>query len=165
MKIFGIKKTYFRLVVTIFGIKLSFKTYQNPYLNKFVTIGTNCFTRLILTKMGVKPRKKDGELSCPFDLCLAPIASVEQLLKNKFDDFFENIEYDKENLIWKNTKYNIVFPHDYLLENKEEFIKRYQLRYENLKYIMKNTSLPICISVIYLDDFNINVINSIYNFY
>ena len=45
---------------------------------EIVSLGVNCLPRTILTRHGIKPRKADGELSCPFDL----------VFKNKISQIF-----------------------------------------------------------------------------
>ena len=133
MKIFRLKHSYTYTELIIFGIKIS---HKQKMLNKFISLGNNCLPRRKLTEYGIKPLKKQGELSCPFDLCVTPIESVKQILENDFSDYFDNLQFDEEKKCWKNTKYNITFLHDNL--SKEDFVKRYKQRIKNFRQITAN---------------------------
>ena len=130
MKIFKLKHMYNYNEVTLFGIKIS---YRYKMLNKFISLGTNCFPRVKLKQYGIKPSKAQGELSCPFDLCVTPIEAVKKILENDFSDYFDDLQFDEEKKCWKNTKYNILYIHDDL--TKKDFIERYKQRIENFRQI------------------------------
>ena len=59
---------------------------------KIVPLGCNCLVRTVLTRGGVKPSKKDGELSYPFDLVSHSLPNIIKYLKDDFygytDDLF-----------------------------------------------------------------------------
>lgn len=167
MKLFTYRKTHFRLYITLLpagrgGGKLSFKLPVKPFSNRFVPIGTNCFTRMTLTKFGLKKRKKQGELSFPFDLCISPLASVAKVLKNDFKDFYDDIIYSPISPKWTNKKYGFRFLHDEDFDSREQFIERYNNRIANFRNVMQNVQNPICISVVYFEKFKAETLNSIY---
>lgn len=145
MKILRFKKIYNYTELLLFGIKISHKSKKE--LNKYISLGTNCFPRMKLNQFQIKPSKEHGELSCPFDLCQTPIESVKAILENDFEDYFQDLYFDEERKIWKNKKYNINYLHDNL--NKEEFIKRYKQRIENFRNIAKTKKNLVFIQVLF----------------
>lgn len=130
MKIFRFQHTYTYTEVILMGIKIS---HHHKILNKYISLGTNCFPRMKLNQHKIKPSKNQGELSCPFDLCVTPVESVRAVLENDFADYFDDLQFDDERKIWKNVKYNINYLHDDL--NREDFIKRYEKRIKNFRQI------------------------------
>ncbi len=106
---------------------------------KIISLGRNCFSRRILTENGIKPAKSEGELSLPFDLCVTPINSVIEIIKNNFADYFDDLEYNYNQCSWYNKKYNIFYNHDRDCDedNKEKLIERYKNRIENFRKIIK----------------------------
>ena len=131
MKIFRLKHFYTYTELILFGIKISHK--HKKALNKFISLGTNCFPRMKLQQHRIKPSKAQGELSCPFDLCTTPIDSVQKILENDFSDYFNDLQFDEQRKCWQNTKYNIFYIHDDL--TKEDFINRYKQRIDNFRQI------------------------------
>ena len=144
MKIFKLKKKYNYFEFILFGVKIS---HRLNLLNKFISLGTNCFPRMKMNQFKIKPSKRDGELSCPFDLCTTPLESVAKILENDFADYFEDIQYDEEKKCWKNTKYKIFYIHDDL--NKEDFIKRYKQRIKNFRHITNTQKNILFVQVLF----------------
>ena len=103
---------------------------------QIISLGSNCLPRRLLTTYGIKPSKEEGELTCPFDLCVTPIKAVIEILKNNFSDFFDDIEFSTEKGFWVNKKYKIDFNHD--KDNKEIFHERFKDRINNFKILVKN---------------------------
>ncbi len=160
-KLFGIKCYRGMLQIRLFGIKISYKYVNLRNLNWLIPLGTFCYTRYVLTDLNLKPRKKDGELSFPFDLCVSDLASIAALLKNDFKDFFDDISLlDSDALSWINTKYNIKFIHEHV--GKEAFIARYKKRIDNLNNVIENSKYPIFISTVRYT-VNPEFANEIYN--
>lgn len=54
---------------------------KNIYGYKIVSLGCDCFSRTIPTLWGIKPRKKQGEKGCPFDLSDNPLPAVVKYLE------------------------------------------------------------------------------------
>ena len=147
-----------RFLLKIFGVNISFSLKSQR--GKFIPLGTNCFARTKLVKFGLKQRKKKGELSYPFDLCVTPIKSIAQILANNFEDYFEDSYFDNELNIWKNKKYSIVYWHDKAME-KEKFVTRYKNRIENFKNITKTSKDLIFVTVIFNEKFDSDIYVSI----
>ena len=161
-KIFNINKEYNRLNINILGIKLSFLTNINENLNKYIPLGTNCFVRVKLSHFGIKPKKKFGENTCPFDLCVTPIDSVEQILKNDFKTYFDHLEYSNVQNMWINPFYKMQYPHDRDIKSKDRFIKRYSDRINNFRKILTRQKNLIFISAVFNKEIKTSTLNSIY---
>ena len=113
--------------------------------NKYAIIpfGCYCMPRVITTLCNLKPKKENGEKTCPFDLAFFDdINSNTELLKTKFENFFENLEYDKKRKLWVNKNYQATFLHDGDL-NFEEFKEKYSKRIENLYNYINNKNKHI----------------------
>jgi hypothetical protein len=50
----------------------------------FVSVGEGCFSRVVLTRWGMKPPRKLGERSGPFDLAVHPLPATVALLESDF---------------------------------------------------------------------------------
>ncbi len=124
-----IEKIYGRITVKIFGAKLSFLLPARKK-NKYISLGYNCFVRTILTRYGIKPRRKQGELSCPFDLLLVSPSTIASLLENKFEGITSSLRHDEENDYWFNDDINAAFFHDHGM-SAEQIQARYRKRAEN----------------------------------
>ena len=133
------KRKKFREKYTREEFLISAKEYN------FISLGWGCFPRYVLTKYGLKRTKAQGELSYPFDLAVTPTSSVIILLKNNFDDYFDNLVYDKSLGYWINTKYNLGFNHDQDCSEteKSKFVERFEKRINNLKLLLKNQNICI----------------------
>lgn len=57
---------------------------------EIVSLGVNCLPRTLLTRRGIKPRKADGELSCPFDLVKHTDKMILTCLQNGFENYFDD---------------------------------------------------------------------------
>ena len=130
--------------------------------NKFITLGVNCFPRTKLVKFGIKPKKKQGELSFPFDLCAIPLESIDKILINDFNDYFKDLKFNSELNIWENSKYAIKYWHDKNI-GERFFIDRYKQRIANFHNITQNQKNLFFISVIFDSSYNLELYTSIYN--
>lgn len=111
---------------------LWFKRKKNSQKYKIIPMGTYCFARCITTSNKLKPKKTNGEKTCPFDLAFFnDIDSIIKLLDTKFANFYDDLEYDSENKKWINKKLNSIFIHDGKL-SKEQFVEKYDARINNL---------------------------------
>lgn len=141
-----------KIVVHLFGLKISMRNHISFYfwrkvgllldiyfffkrinLNKnyrIISLGNNCFPRVIATANKLKPRRAKGEKSCPFDLAFSDIDITTELINNNFDNFFEGLEKNNDGH-WTNPNIKMRYVHDDTL-SKEEFIKRYQTRIKNI---------------------------------
>lgn len=91
------------MIVLIFIPELSTLTYYlnfppkklyEKYNQKYIIIpfGDNCFPRTLASINGIKPYRKEGELTCPFDQILSSFIDNVDLFVNDFDGFFDNLE-------------------------------------------------------------------------
>ena len=67
---------------------------------EIVSLGCYCIARTVLTRQGLKPRKAQGELSCPFDLVLHDVDRVTHYIKNDFESYFDDLYYEKYKRYW-----------------------------------------------------------------
>lgn len=115
---------------------------------EIVSLGCYCIARTVLTRQGLKPRKAQGELSCPFDLVLHDVDRVTHYIKNDFESYFDDLYYKKYKRywfdfrnkgIWKKRD-NTAFFHDKdCKENdKEKLINRVSSRIDNFRKIVSN---------------------------
>lgn len=107
--------------------------YYRKISGKYIIIpfGTYCLPRVIVALGRLKPKKFYGEKTCPFDLLFSDLYGNVNLLKAGFEDFFDDIIFDKNKNYYINKKYNIEFFHDGNL-TYEEFRVRYSNRIRNL---------------------------------
>ena len=128
---------------------------------EIVSLGQNCLPRTILTRWGIKPRKAQGELSCPFDLVRHKLERIiyylEQDFKGYFDDFFfvlrkRNFLDFRGRGLWQ-KKDGTIFYHDKdcKINDKEKIVQRVSGRIENFRKILK-ADTPIL--------FVLNIMNS-----
>lgn len=114
---------------------------------KIISLGTYCFSRVITTANKLKPRRKEGEKTCPFDLAsFSDFNSIINLVDTNFLNFYNDLDKDEQKR-WCNKNIGVIFPHDNEL-SKEQFIERYNKRIENLYGYFKdeNTHKFILIS-------------------
>ncbi len=114
---------------------------------KIISLGTYCFSRVITTANKLKPRRKEGEKTCPFDLAsFSDFNSIINLVDTNFLNFYNDLDIDEQKR-WCNKNIGVIFPHDNEL-SKEQFIERYNKRIENLYGYFKdeNTHKFILIS-------------------
>lgn len=114
----------------IFNLKINYiKKRKKAY--KIIPLGTYCLPRVIATLNKLKPTKEQGELSCPFDLAFFnDINKNNELIKTKFEKFFDNIEYNEEKQCFINKELNIIFNHD-KNTSPETFTENYKNRINN----------------------------------
>lgn len=164
MKLFYYNKVLGRIQLEILWLKFLF-VMPAKKKNYYISLGSNCFVRRVLTKYGIKPPKKHGELSFPFDLNITPLNSLVELLENDFQGFFDSLvlnEDCKERKMWINTKYSIQFVHDENL-TLEGLKKRYTARINNFKNISKNSNSVKYVMACYHRNFSQENLNRVYN--
>lgn len=122
-----------------------------PEVN-IVSLGCNCIARTILTRHNIKPRKSQGELSCPFDLAIHHTKRVSYYLENDFEGYFDDLKCEpyKRNFldfrgrgVWsKNdgTKFN--HDKDCGVKDHDKLVNRIESRIKNLRSIL-NSDKPI----------------------
>lgn len=117
---------------------------------KIISLGIHCLTRYALTLEHVKPTKDQGELSCPFDLAFHSSNAIIYFLKNKFNKYFENLQYDFQKGFWVNKDFTIEYNHDLDCnsEEKDKLVARYTARINNFSKLIedKNTFIYFVIT-------------------
>ncbi|ELS00524.1 Putative papain-like cysteine peptidase (DUF1796) [Xenococcus sp. PCC 7305] len=113
---------------------------------KIVSLGSNCMSRTIPTRWGLKLSKSMGELTHPFDLSIHPYNSVCQVIENEFQDYLDPILLKKNhNGVPKHKKYQIVFNHErdsYFSQNNfRQLIKIYEARIKNFYHDVNKYSI------------------------
>ena len=164
-KIFDYSNFGYKKIFKFFGIKISFSD-RKKYKNKFIPLGCNCYARTIFTISGVKPRKKHGELTLPFDLVALNENVLSKILSNKFSDFFDDLNFDPLNKFakWSNKKYHLFFNHDNSINTKEEFVKRYNNRINNFLKLLKSQKNVLIYTIkMYDNPVDAYVLNAIYD--
>lgn len=111
---------------------------------KIVSLGCDCFARTIPTLWGLKPRKKQGEKGCPFDLSNNPLPVVAKYLQNDFKDYFASLDYHPQLKSWWIAKDEVIYCHedDCDQNSRETIISRFSNRINNLREILDHDSLP-----------------------
>lgn len=115
---------------------------------EIVSLGVNCMPRTVLTRLGLKPRKADGELSCPFDLVMHKLDRITYYLHTNFEDYFDDFYFkiNKRNIFdfrkkgcWYKPD-GTQFRHDKDCQenDKEKLISRIKARIDNFNNIMQN---------------------------
>ena len=116
-----------------------FKYYDKHCQNyKIIPMGDYCLPRVITTINRLKPTKKYGEKSFPFDLCFSDFNSNTHFVNSHFNDFFDDVESDDKQNCYVNKKYNCVFNHDQM--PIDEFKEKYTNRINNLYSAISDTS-------------------------
>ncbi len=105
---------------------------------KFISLGEDCFSRMVLTHWGLKPNAKLGEKSHPFDLAVHSVLAIIRLLETDFDGYLVtgNLQFHEEHKTVFNHKFgNIHFNHEiggkYAENDYQLLIDIYQKRIAN----------------------------------
>jgi len=106
------------------------------YNYKIVSLGSNCMSRTIPTRWGLKLPKSMGELTHPFDLSVHPYGSICQVIENDFQDYLNPLLFKQNhNGVPKHKKYQVVFNHErdsyFSQDNFSPLIKKYEERIKN----------------------------------
>jgi hypothetical protein len=134
---------------------------QNDKKYEIVSLGINCLPRTVLTRLGLKPRKAQGELSCPFDLVMHKLDRITYYLSNNFEDYFDDLYFKlgkkhifdfRQKGTWRKTD-GTQFRHDKDCKagDKEKLIARVKSRIENFNNIMKNERPVLFVLNVYTD--------------
>jgi hypothetical protein len=142
----------------------------------YVSIGNLCWSAHEIRKKGLR------QVAYPFDWNVTNITSIIKIIENDFVDvmthlkflspikrilYIENdindIEYDTDNLMFPvvDIKYNILFCHDFNIDNNKQAIDKYLLRFMRFKNLLENVNEPIIFvydNDIY-DDWQQNIFN------
>jgi len=130
-----------------------------------ISLGWRCSAAQIAVRTGMRPLKKQGYKTCPFDLMVSNYKGVVQAIRDDFADFtnpayLKIVKSGNENII-KNTKYDFSFNHEspghanlyvtqkwagginhFIANNYANFIQRYNTRIQNFRDYL-NSGLKI----------------------
>ena len=128
-----------------FDISCSCKMRGLSKKYKMISLGKYCFPRVLLTANKLKPKRKQGEKSCPFDLAFFyNFDEIIKLLDTKFSNFYDGLVQDEENK-WVNKDINAYFVHEFGL-TKEQVIEKYNKRIKNLyDYFAEKSFHKFCV--------------------
>ena len=108
------------------------------YDYKLVSLGTDCLSRTIPTRWGLKPPKSLGERTHPFDLAVHPYEAVCEVLDRDFEDYLDVKWLGMNNLNYVfHKKLKVHFNHEkgetFSANDYSYFIEQYQRRINNLR--------------------------------
>lgn len=187
--IFSFEITVNNIFITFMGVKFSFSKDLNycllkPFIKildlfidhvifrnigqiskknyKIVSLGSYCFSRCITNFSGLKPVKKMGEKSMPFDLSLSyNLDAVIQLIDKQFCHFFDNLNViSGENNKFVNSAIGMNYIHDGHL-SKEQFINRYQKRIQNFLDVLNDKNVHVFFLLATFNKVNENQIDNL----
>lgn len=136
-----------------------------------ISIGNVCNSAIYGVINKLRKSKKDGYLTCPFDLMVSNFNGIILCLEEDFKDFC-NPEYLNlvDNKIIQNTKYNFGFNHEspteieifkkqkwkdgpnhFIINKFEKFIDRYNNRINNFRNYLNSGNKIIFIFEFYYD--------------
>lgn len=97
-----------------------------------ISLGENCFSSWIATKLRWKKSKDEGYLTCPFDVTYTPYEDICKMIKNEFEES-EICEYiiDPDG-VYRHKKTNMRFVHDKGL-TKRKLNEKMKQRIENFE--------------------------------
>lgn len=106
---------------------------KNIFAYRIVSLGSDCFSRTIPTLWGVKPRKKQGEPGCPFDLSTNFLSGIVRNIEEDFANYFNTLHFNGR--FWEIARSNTVFSHENDCgPNDEDTVrKRFSGRIDNFR--------------------------------
>lgn len=106
---------------------------ENIFAYRIVSLGSDCFSRTIPTLWGIKPRKKQGETGCPFDLSTNFLSGIIRNIDEDFANYFNTLHFDGR--FWAIARSNTVFSHENDCgPNDEDTVrKRFSGRIDNFR--------------------------------
>jgi hypothetical protein len=116
----------------------------------FVSVGEGCMSRAVLTRWGMKPPRKLGERSGPFDLSIHPVSATITLLQGDFAGWIDpdRLRYSEEDGYVVNPGLGVSFNHEtgeeYNQPGSFEKVRAiYERRLENFRRVLSE-SPTIC---------------------
>lgn len=108
----------------------------------FVSLGTDCLPRLLLTRWGMKKTADLGESSHPFDLSVHPTTAVQHAVCDDFADYLsDELEINKDGEP-VNKRLSIRYNHDMepnlVADGCAELKERYTRRIANFRDVMRS---------------------------
>lgn len=113
---------------------------------EIVSLGTNCLPRTVLTRKNLKPRKEQGELSCPFDLVVHEAERVTYYIANDFEGYFDDLafrlkkrcflDFRKKGLWEKSDGTKFFHDRDCGINDRTKIVNRISSRIDNFRKIL-----------------------------
>lgn len=130
---------------------------------EIVSLGVNCLPRTLLTINNIKPRKIDGELSCPFDLVSHKPERILYYIKTDFADYFDDLffvirkrhffDFRNKGLWQKQDNTKFFHDKDCYAADKEKLVARIKNRIKNFNTIL-SSERPIIFVMTIFEDFD-----------
>jgi hypothetical protein len=138
-------------------------------LNVGISLGWNCYSAVWSVQEGIRQKKCEGYLTCPFDILVSNYEGITKCIKDDFkymcdEKYLEILINGNETYIYNNL-YKFIFNHEspghanlYITENWEEgtnhFINnnyknlklRYHARIENFKKYMRENNVTFILT-------------------
>lgn len=137
---------------------------------EIVSLGLNCLPRTILTAGNVKPSKREGELTGPFDIVIHPLKTVIQSIQDDFQTYCDDIYFEpyKCNIFdfrnhgyWKKPD-GTIFVHEKRLKKREDVLDVINRRINNFRKII-NSETPILFILFIRDKNDRELVNTLYD--
>lgn len=110
--------------------------------NHIISLGKDCMSRSIPTRYLLKKKKKEGELTLPFDLAIHRYDAVCDLINNEFYNYVNSECLEIENGIIQHKEYFIRYTHErdsIFFENNFYYLtKKYEERVANFYNYIKD---------------------------
>jgi hypothetical protein len=110
----------------------------------FVAVGEGCLSRVVLTRWGMKPPRRLGERTGPFDLSIHPVSATIALLESDFEGWIDpdRLRYSEADGFVVNPDLAVSFNHETGEEYNEpgSFVKIreiYERRLENFRRVLE----------------------------
>jgi hypothetical protein len=132
-------------------------------MNVGISLGWNCHSAAYSVENGIRQKKSEGYLTCPFDILISNYEGVVECIRDDFkymcdEKYLEILLHNEETYIY-NTKYKFIFNHEspyhdnlyinekwkegpnHFINNNYKNLKlRYNKRIQNFKkYLNENT--------------------------
>ncbi len=123
--------------------RLANRQFFANYDYKLVSVGTDCLSRTIPTRWGLKPPKSLGERTHPFDLAVHPYEAVCEVLDRDFEEYLDVKWLGMNNLNYViHKKLKVHFNHEkgenFSANEYSYFIEQYRRRINNLREDIAN---------------------------
>jgi hypothetical protein len=139
-----------------------------------ISLGWNCYSATKAVEMGIRSRKANGYMTCPFDEALTNYHGIVECIKDDFNHFFDlelfevpnTSPYCSGDTLIRNTKYNFVFNHEspghanlwqtegwpggrehFISNSYKNFKERYEKRIQNFKsYLLSGKEITFILT-------------------
>jgi len=139
-----------------------------------ISLGNVCASAMYGLHNGLRPSKKDGYKTCPFDLMVTNVDGIIDCIKTDFKYFCDPnfLKIRQENHMILHEKYKFFFNHEspyhanlhikqnwptpfhYVDDNFKYFIERYEKRVSNFRFYCESDYYVIFILQFYYDEYS-----------